>query len=156
MSAAGFHNIMASRERLSFVVDHGPEHLRPLYLAARDWGVRLATIEQRAGRFDPPTNRPVVMVLGDDTLVPLGPMGFHRKSVRRFAARCRLVVVVSCAPLVTCYAAAAACAAGLRRDVLIVESQPRWESDWLDLVKGANPSIQVIVGAVRPPSEARH
>lgn len=150
MSGAGFHNIMATRERLTFAVDHGPEHLRPLYLAARDWRVRLATIEQRAGRFDPPTDRPVVILLGDDTSVPLGPAGFHRRSVRRFAARCRLVVVMSCSPLLAGYAAAAACAAGMRRDALIVETQPQFESDWLDLVKGANPGIRVIIGTVRP------
>ena len=156
MSAAGFHNIMATRERLTFAVEHGPEHLRPLYLAARDFGVRLATIEQRAGAFRPPTDKPVLMVLGDDTLTPLGPAGFDRKSVKRFAARCDVAVVMSCAPLLAGYAAAAACAAGYRRDALIVESQPKHEQAWLDLLREANPSMRIIVGAVRPASEARH
>ncbi len=145
-----------SSERLTFVVDHGPEHWRPVYRAVRDHGVALAMIDQRSGPFRLPSDKPVIAVFNDDTETPLGPTGFNRKSVRRFAARAHLAVVVSCEPLVPLYAAAGMMAAMMRRDVLLIESQPRWESDWVDLVQAAHPGVHTLIGAVKPASEARH
>lgn len=156
MSAPEFIRATPSRERLTFAIEGGPQHWRPIYMAVRDFGVQLAIIEQRAGAFRPPTDKPVLMVVGDDVAVPLGPAGFHRKSLRHFIGRCHAVVVVSCEPLVPLYAMAASCAAGWRRDTLLIESQPRWEQDWIDLVKASNPAAKLVVGAVRPETEARH
>ena len=155
-SPTEFMRATPSRERLTFVVDHGPEQWRPIYRAVRDYGVALAMIEQRSGVFRPPTDKPVVLCLNDDTAEPLGPDGFNRKSVRRFATRARLVVIVSCAPLVPLYAAAGVAAAVSRYDVLLIESQPRWEQDWIDLIQTAHPGVQTLIGAVRPETESRH
>ena len=138
------------RDRLTAAVDHGPEHLRAIYWAVRDGGIGFATISQRAGRFDLPRDRPIVAILGDDMDKALGPAAFHRKSVRRFAARCRTASIVSCAPLLPLYAAPALAAMGLGLSGLIVETQPLFESDWADLILEANPTIALLIGTVKP------
>ena len=142
---------LVPRERLTAVIRSGyAPHLRPIVEACRDFGCAWASVPQRAGPFRIPSDRPAIVVIGDDTEQPLGPAGFHQKSVRQFAARCGLAVVVSCEPLFACYAAAATCVVLHRRDALLIESQPQFESDWIALVQAANPDIGLIVGAVRP------
>ena len=156
MSGADILRTSPSSERLTFVVEHGPEQWRPVYRAVRDYGVALAMLDQRSGPFRLPTDKPVIAVVNDDTETPLGPGGFNRKSLRKFAKRCGLFVVVSCEALPPLYAAAAASASLLRSDVLLIESQPQFESDWLDLITGENARAQILVGAVKPETESRH
>lgn len=157
MSAHSFVMSTPSRARLTFAVENGPLHWRPIYLAVRDAGVQLAVVEQKAGRIRlPEGGGPRIMVVGDDTHTPMGPSGFHRKGLRRFIAGCHAVAIVSCEPLVSLYAMVATCAAGFRRDALLIESQPEHEQAWIELVRAANPTARLVIGAVRPPSEARH
>ena len=138
------------RHRLDFAVDHGPAHLRGIYRCVRDGGIGFATVPQHAGRFDLPTTRPHVVVIGDDMNEALGPSAFHRKSVRRFAARCRTAAIVACEPMPVLYTGPALAAMGMRWDALIVETLPRWEASWADLIRKANPSLVLMIGTVRP------
>ena len=138
------------RHRLDFAVEHGPLHLRGVYRCVRDGGIGFATVPQRAGRFDMPTTRPHVVILGDDRSQALGPSAFHRKSVRRFAARCRTASIVACEALPILYTGPALAAMGMRWDGLIVETLPRWEASWADLIREANPSIALMIGTVKP------
>ncbi len=138
------------RHRLDFAVNHGPEHLRGVYRCVRDGGIGLMTVPQRAGRFDVPANRPHVVILGDDMHQACGPSAFHRRSVRRFAARCRTAAIVACEAVPVLYLGPALAAMGMRWDGLIVETLPRWEAAWADLIREANPSIALMIGTVRP------
>lgn len=138
------------RHRLDFAVERGPLHLRGIYRCIRDGGIGFATVPQRAGRFDMPTDRPHVVILGDDMHAALGPAAFHRKSVRRFAARCRTAAIVACEALPVLYTGPALTAMSMRWDGLIVETLPRWEASWADLIRQANPSITLLIGTVKP------
>lgn len=149
MSATGFIGAAVSREHLSFAVDHGPKHLRPIFRAVRDGGIGFATILQHAGRFDLPTDQPMVAILGDDLDKAFGPAAFHKRSVRRFAARCRTASIVACAAETIFYATPAAISVGLRQDTLIIETLPRWEASWADLIREASPEIFLLIGRVR-------
>ena len=144
------------RARLDFAVDHAPEHLRAIYRAVRDHGVSFGVVTQRAGRFAFPSDKPVVTLLGDDLDEALGPPAFHRKSVRRFVASCEAAVIISCDPQPWFYTAATSVAVLKRRNVLIVETRSEVEADWVDLVRSIAPDIRMLIGTVRPETEARH
>ena len=148
--------ILALRARLDFAVEHGPAHLRYIYAAVRDCGVSFGTVTQHSGRFAFPSDKPVIAILGDDMHATLGPAAFHRKSVRRFVASCAAAVVIACDAQPRFYAMATSVAVCLRRNVLIVETRSEHEADWVDLVQAINPDIRLLVGTVRPETEARH
>lgn len=151
MSAAfSFIGGEVPRYRLDFAVSHGPEHLRGVYRCVRDGGIGLATVPQRAGRFDIPTGRPHIVIIGDDMHQALGPSAFHRKSVRRFAARCRTASIVACEALELLYTAPALAAMGMRWDGIVIETLPRWEAAWAELIREANPRVSLMIGTVRP------
>ena len=146
---------LVSRARLDFAVEHGPEHLRHVYRAVRDGAVTFGFVTQRSGRFAFPSRLPVIAIFGDDLDEALGPAGFHRKSVRRFVASCAGAVVIACDAQPPLYHAAAA-AVVLRRNVVLVETRSEHEADWIDLIRSIKPDIRMLVGTVRPPTEARH
>jgi hypothetical protein len=143
-------NISAPRSRLTWAIDNSPAHLRPIMIAVRDCGVSLCLVPQGKLRFDPPSNRPAIVLIGDDMHDAKGPNGFHRRSLVRFARRCSGAVIVACSPLVEAYASAAATAAGLRLNVLLVETRPQFEADWKAAIEAANPDIAFIIATVKP------
>ena len=122
----------------------------PILEAVRDFGCGWATIPQHAGRFKIPAGRPTIGIIGDDMLEALGPAAFHRKSLRRLVASCAGGVLVSCAPELQLYAAAAVVAAERRRNAVLVETRPEREAEWLAFLGEVNPTMRLVVGTVRP------
>lgn len=125
----------------------GHAHLRPIYAAMRSGGVGLILVRQRIGQFPPPKKRPFVAIVGDDTDRSLGPADFHRKSIRRLAAITHGVVVMSCELVPSVYATTAA-VARLGVSTLIVETRPEHEGEWLDFVKEAAPTANLLICTV--------
>ena len=150
MSGAFFTGGEVPRDRLDFAVERGPVHLRRVYRFVRDGGFGFTTVPQRAGRFDMPITRPHVVILCDDMQEALGQASFHRNSMRRFAARCRTAAIVACEALPILYTGPALAAMGMRWNSLIVETLPRWEALWADLIRKGNPCIPLMIGTVRP------
>lgn len=143
-------NHSVPRERFDHAIRHGAEHMRPLFIAARDAGVAICLVAQRSPAFMIPSKRPSVLLIGDDMHEAMGPGGFHQKSIRRFVRRCRSAVIVSCAPLVEAYASAAAVAAGLRLDVILVETRIEHEAAWKDFIEAARPGVSFLIATVEP------
>ncbi len=136
------------RARLDAAVEHG-EHLAPLYAAVRDHGCILAIVPQHAGPFDPPPDgRPAIIILGDDLEQALGPPAFHARSLRRLLRGVRMAAVVACEPLPEIYAAAARHAVLLRRNVVIVETRPEQEIQWVEQIRSIAPDASFIIGSV--------
>jgi hypothetical protein len=139
------------RERITLAMERsGAAHLRPVMIAVRDYGCGLCVVPHGGERFAPPTNKPTILIIGDDLTDCLGPNGFHQKSLRRYIKRCRSAAIVSCEPLVAAYAAATAAAVVLRRDVLIVETRLEQEENWRAFITQISPDIPVLVATVRP------
>ena len=137
------------RSRLDFAVEHG-RHLAPLYEAARDFGCLLAMVPQGVGPFDAPgADRPVIAVIGDDLDEALGPSAFDEQSLRRLLRGVRLAAVVACEPLPGIYAEAARHAVLLRKNVVIVETQPEHEIAWFNLIKLIAPDAAFLLGSVK-------
>lgn len=137
------------RERLTTAIDNSPRHLRPLLVAARDGGVRLCLVAQGRRRFDLPARYPTILLVGDDMHVSMGPDGFHRKSLRRFIRTCRCAVIVSSAPLIEPYAAAAASAA-MGMNTILVETRLSHEQVWRSFIESEQPGVPLFISTVKP------
>lgn len=131
-------------------------HWRAVYYAMRQHGIAFGGIIQDRSPFRIPRDRPTLLLLGDDLDASHGPAGFHAKSVRRFVERCRYGVVVACSPETVLYATAASIVAATRGDVVLIETRPEHEADWVNRLREIKPGLPLMVGMVRPTSEARH
>lgn len=139
------------KARLSYAIDHGPPHMRPIMTVVRDCGVVLGLVSQGRERFElPQRDRPAILLIGDDVHVAVGPSGFHRKSIKLFAKRCHSAVIVSCAPLVEAYATAALECAALQHDVILVETRIEHETAWKEFIEAARPGIGFLIATLKP------
>jgi hypothetical protein len=98
--------------------------------------------------FDPPTNRPTILLIGDDVHEAKGPRAFHQDSLRNFVNRSMGAVIVTCEPPLVAYAAAAGLAA-LGKDVIIVETRPEHEADWKAALDAINPDLAYLLCLVK-------
>jgi hypothetical protein len=146
----GILNMSVPRERFTHVIEHGPEHFRPIMEAARDHGVGVCIVPQVIERFDLPRKLPNIVIVGDDMHEAKGPDAFHRKSLVRFIKRASGAVIVSCAPLLAAYAAAATNAAVFRQDVVIVETRLEFEPAWKTFIETHHPGIALLLCTVQP------
>lgn len=144
----------ASPDALAHALARGVPHLVPPLLAVRDHGCRFMIAAQSKLRFTIPQDRPAIVVIGDDLSAALGPPGFHARSLRRYFARCRHVVIVACEPLPIAYGAAADRAVRDREDVAIIETRPEKEADWYAYVREVRPDVKVLLATVMPEGSA--
>lgn len=146
----GILNMSVPRERFTHVIEHGPEHFRPIMEAARDHGVGVCVIPQVIERFDLPRKLPNIVIVGDDMHEAKGPDAFHRKSLVRFIKRASGAVIVSSAPVTAAYAAAATNAALFRQDIIIVETRLEFEPAWKTFIETYHPGIALLLCTVKP------
>lgn len=145
----------AGRDALDAALARAPDHFRPLFKAVRDEGCGLTIVGQGRERFAPGTDRPQLVVISDDMAAALGPNAFHARSLRRYLPRCGAAVVMACQPLPALYWEASSWAALRRRDVLIVETRPEREADWLDLIRAEAPAdVALGLGTTAPAGRA--
>jgi hypothetical protein len=128
----------------AFEIENGvcPAYLVPIVLAVLDHGCGFGTVVARAP-WHMPTDRPVIVTVGDNMNVTVGPNAFHFPSVRRFARTCHTAFIIATAPVPKLYAAAAAEAAIGRHNVIVVETRLRHEADWVEVLQKANPRIAI-------------
>ncbi len=139
----------APRERLDYAIEHG-RHLAPLYEAVRDFGCALVVVPQGLEPFELLTaDMPCIIVLGDDLVEALGPAAFDAKSLRRALKGVRLAAIVGCGPSPEFYESAARHAVLLRKNVVIVETQPEHEIAWVNLIRSIAPDTAFLLGSVR-------
>ena len=125
------------------------DHYAPLFKAVRDGNCNVALVQQSAGRISLTLEKPTILVIGDDTDRALGPGGFDRMSIRRFAKRCGGAVLVPGVPLPVLYRTAARMAERGRAHVLLIETRPEQRRAWEAFLKRARPSMGVLVGAAQ-------
>ncbi len=139
------------RHPLDYAIESGrAQHLEPLLRAVRDGGCAFLMVTQHAGAFPmPPKRRPSILVIGDDLNEALGPAAFHAPSLRRYVRSCGYAVVVSCEPLPHAYLAAAAFAITQRRNVVLVETRPEREIEWVRLLQETKPGLPILLAIVK-------
>ena len=107
-------------------------------------------MNQGRSPFDlPSTDRPTIILVGDDVEAAHGPDGFDRQSLRSLVQAAHLAVVVSCAALPVFYSAGAFVAAVGHRSALIVETRPAQELPWIAFIRSVCPEIPILVGTVK-------
>jgi hypothetical protein len=139
-----------SHERLTFLVEHGPEHLRPIMRAVRDHGVTLAVALPGQGTQQPPMDKATIFIICDDVCEAEGPAAFHHGTLRDFIRTCRLAVIVSCEPLTEVYTIAAIMAVLTGRNIILIETNLKYEQAWRDLIEAERPDLRVIIATVKP------
>jgi hypothetical protein len=143
-------NFAVPRSRLTAAIEAAPSHLRPIFMAVRDAGVAFCIVPQGGQLFDPPTNRPTIVLIGDDMREAKGPQDFHQESLRNFVERCTGAMLVTCEPSPAAYAAAAALAAVQHHDVVIIETRPEHEANWKAALDAINPDLAWLLCLVEP------
>ncbi|EHP93430.1 hypothetical protein [Methylorubrum extorquens] len=144
----------AGRDALDAALSRAPTHWQPMLSAVRDDGCGLVMVAQGRERFVVPTDRPYIVVIGDDMAAALGPGAFHVRSLRRYLARCRLALVVAGAPLAALYGESTARAARQRQDVVIVETRPEREAEWVEHIRRHAPA-DVGIALATPVAQGR-
>jgi len=156
-SAKRIIGLTLPRERLDFACTNAALNLRPLFVAMRDQGLGLLTINHGGG-FEILHRGDVVgtvALVGDD--LPgggtAGPSGFNQELISRLLnSENAVVYVYSAAANVGHYHSFAAMAlAGAI--VTVIETQPDREAGWLHFISKASPGTAVIVVTSRPVTE---
>lgn len=139
---------MATGERCSADQRVAP-HLRPILSAVREFGSGLLLCGQGAGPFAVPRRRPLICIVGDDTDRALGPAGFHRGSLRRLIRSADRGMLISSAPELQLYEAAALAAYLTGGTIIVVETRLEQEIPWLEFMQRASPGLPLIVSTVK-------
>jgi len=139
-----------SRSVLDRKMHEAEPHLIPLLEAVRDHAVDLMFVSQSDEAFRLPKNRgrPAITIIGDDLYEALGPEGFHMPSLRRVIRASQSFAVVSCAALEPVYDAMAFAASAARTNVLVVETRPEFEIQWVELVRKLVPGKPLTIATV--------
>jgi len=143
-------NVCLSRERLTSLIEHGPEHVRPIFRAVRDHGVTLTVALPDEGTLWPPMDKATMLMICDDVREAKGPAAFHQSAIRDFVRTCRLAVIVSSAPLKELYAIAAITAILTHRNIIVIETNLKYEQAWRDLIETERPDLRLIIATVKP------
>lgn len=76
-------------------------------------------------------------------------VGFHMPSVRRIIRASQTFAVVSCATLEPVYDAMAFAASTARKNALLIETQPEFEVEWVELIRKLAPSRRLTIATVK-------
>lgn len=83
----------------------------------------------------PMPDRPCIVFIGDDMQRALGPRAFHRKSLKMLVCAVESVVLVASGPITKVYDDALDVARSKRRPVVILETLPVAEWDWVNFLE---------------------
>lgn len=138
----------ANRERIDAAIAACADHLKPILIAVRDYGIAFGVVDQRAQPFELPDNGPpAVMVICDDMHASLGPTGFPKASLHRLIRACDAFAVISSEAVPCIYGAAAALAVAGKR-VMLIETRPEHEIPWTKLVQRLAPGRPLLISTV--------
>lgn len=141
----------ATRADINLAIEASPEYLRPILESVRDHHVAMLFVGQSDAPFRMPTksDRPNIVIIGDDFDQAIGPEGFHMPSIRRAIRACDAFAIVSSGPQAVVYASIAVTAAASRRNVMLIETRPEQEIPWLALVQKLAPRRHIWLATVK-------
>lgn len=114
-----------------------PPHWTPILDALEKHGVAVFMLNRTIEPFQMSLEAPLITVVGDDyddsPNGSVGPMGFDRLSLLKHFANAEAVTIVAGEASIEHYAAAASVAVLLRKNSILVETQPQWQSEWTQI-----------------------
>ena len=156
MSCLGITHHVVPPGRLARSAEQAAPHLRAIWAATAAGAIGFGHVVQHAGAFRFVSDKPIVLIVGDDFELSYGPAAFHRKSLRRFLRDAGAAVIVSGAPDPMPYGAALAGAILTGRNAIIIESREAHEPAWIALVKEAQPGLPLLISTPGATSGVRH
>lgn len=142
------------RARLEQAMAHpGAEHLRPIFAAVRDYGVGFLSVRQARSPDKPPafellTDRPSIVLIGDDLHEAFGPAGFDPGSLEALVLSARGAAIISSGSNTPAYSAMALAALLTGGNTIIVETQLTQEQAWVDRLNEINPALPLMISTV--------
>lgn len=155
---------MAVEVPLLKVLDHvlaacqqNGQHLTPVMQAVRYYGVSMVFVPQ--GIKDHHEALPAVMaepfiaLIGDDMHRALGPNAFGKKMLSRLIGKADAAVIVATAPMYEVYDQMSQQVALVRRNVLLIETRPERELEWLTCLRSESPKLPITLCTVKPEAQ---
>lgn len=113
----------------------GAKHLIPIFDAVRDHGCSYRMVTNTGARVALPSASPSIDIIGDDMHEALGPTAFRKSELKRIFRKARRYAVISSGIDARVYAGVSVIAAVERENVVLVETRPRFEADWIDCIR---------------------
>lgn len=152
---------MAAEIPLLKVPDHvlaacqrGGRHLTPVMEAVRHHGVSLVFVPQgikdHHEKLPAVIAQPFIALIGDDMHHALGPKAFGKKMLTRLINQADVATIIACEALYDVYDQMSQIAAIGRRNVLIIETQPKRELEWIAAIRSVRPKLTITLCTVKP------
>ena len=128
-------------------------HLTPVIQAVRYYGVSMVSVPQ--GIKDHHETLPAVLaqpfiaLIGDDMHQALGPKAFGKKMLARLIREADAAAIIACEAIHEVYDQMSQQAAIGRRNVLIIETLPERELEWLTCLRSESPKLPITLCTVK-------
>jgi hypothetical protein len=141
------NSIFMQRRALTKLLRDGAAHLKPLALAARDYGVELLMVPHDQGPFLKCAGpwRPSITVVCDDPGMAQGPSAFDLPSLEALFQRSDRVIIHAWATTVSLYVFASLLAVQASQNVVIIETRLSHEQEWIDFISEANSNVPLTI-----------
>jgi hypothetical protein len=132
----------------------GGRHLTPVMQAVRYYGVSMVFVPQgikdKHEALPAVLAKPFIALIGDDMHQALGPRAFGKKMLTRLIREADTAAIIACEAIYDVYDQMSQKAAIGRRNVLIIETLPKRELEWLSCLRSVAPNLPITLCTVKP------
>lgn len=132
----------------------GGRHLTPVMQAVRHYGASMVFVPQgikdQHEALPAVLAKPFIALIGDDMHQALGPKAFGKKMLTRLIREADTAAIIACEAIYDVYDQMSQKAAIGRRNVLIIETLPKRELEWLSCLRIVAPNLPITLCTVKP------
>jgi hypothetical protein len=139
--------------------DYTPAHLKGIFRAVRDHKISFMTFPQNGPKVDLEkliSVKAFVAIIGDDMDCSLGPDHFDPAVIRKLLEKAAGIAIISSALVENVYALFAEFAGIRREGMVIIETRPEHEMQWIERVSKMTPKTFLIVTTPPPKEASKH
>ncbi len=148
---ADLGNIIAS--------DLTPRHLKSVFEAARDYKIGFMYFPQNHQKADLEklnAAKAFVAIVGDDIDCSMGPDHFDAVFMQTLLEKAFSIAVISSAVVEDVYTLFAEIAGLWRKSMVIIETRPEHEMQWIARVNEIAPNTHLVVSTPKPEEASKH
>ncbi len=132
----------------------GGRHLTPVMQAVRHYGVSMVFVPQgikdEHEALPAVLAKPFIALIGDDMHQALGPKAFGKKMLTCLIREADTAAIIACEAIYDVYDQMSQKASIGRRNVLIIETLPKRELEWLSCLRSVAPNLPITLCTVNP------
>jgi hypothetical protein len=139
--------------------DLTPKHLKGIFEAARDYQIGFMHFPRNHQKVDLErlnAAKAFVAIVGDDTDCSMGPDHFDAVFVRMLLEKAFGIAVISSAVIEDIYTLFAEVAGLCRKSMVIIETRPEHEMQWIARVNEIAPNTHLVVSTPKPEKASKH